>query len=269
LLAISFLFYIFNAPDEESTDFEAKAALEQSLRTAADDPVPEVAGYALVLLGSFPTEENVDLLLAKLRSHRHNNLICMMALSGLGQINNGNERVLAAIISHTQDPDTSVGQRAIYVLGGFAQPRALDQLAKLLAGPGEKTSEAALRAFENYRYLTGRTDYSAHAEKFDPILLAGALNLSFSGHHRSELANEISGAEAKRIAYESLLLHPTGSEPWERERCLMDAARGLAGLGVDAAPVIPSLRKVLSDSKNPANVHLRIERTLETIEAAE
>lgn len=268
-LAATFLVYVWHPPDEAPPALDPNAArFVEILRKATGDPVPEVAGYAIAFLGMFPSKENVDLLLEKLRFLRDNEFMGFWILRALSEIHNGkrDERVLEAILLHTDEAAPLLRRHAIDELGRIDDPRAVNRIAELIAGPGETTSAAALSALQSIRYRTDESEATAMAERFDPILLEAAQNLSFSGFHRAELANEIVGTEAKRIAYGSLLLHPTGDDSGKIERCLLNGVYGLGELGSDAATAVPALRRILAEPSAGEEVRKEVREALEKID---
>ena len=239
--------------------------IEEKLRAAADDPVAEVANGALMLLGDYNNDRNLDFLRSKLKSHRSNELVCMGALIGLADM--GDARALEEVLPYTKDPRRFVRRIAISQLGRYTDERATRRIAELLQSSDELSSRAALSAVRTHNDKD-RAD-AEFSKVIDPILLAAARMVSFSAEHREGLADNIPGVASRILAYEDLLLHPSAGKYETAEDCQIHGANKLAELKSEAASAIPTLQKILEDPKTKGKVRRAIADALKRIKEKE
>lgn len=230
-------------PDVSITDLLRPGRLDE-FRTSFTHSFSPGSGFALV---SYAASKEYDLLFRMADSGR---------LSETSQ----------ALLRYSRDPGLQTRLAAIHALGESVAPKAIDRIAELLAGPDELDSSAALEALQTARWKKRDFENSWLAERMDPILCTAVRNLAFSGDHRCALAGEIGGAEARRIACESLILHPTGEHYREVQRCLVEGAEGLADLPSGGVTTLPALRKSLSNPGIDSWTCSRILRAIQKIE---
>jgi len=260
-LAMTYLHSISMESPKDPETVGAVRDIEDALRTAADDPVSEVANGALMLLGNYSNDRNLDLLRSKLKSHKSNELVCMGALIGLADI--GDAGALEEVLPYTKDPRRLVRRIAISQLGRYTNERATRRIAELLQSSDELSSRAALSAVRAHNDKD-RAD-AEFSKVIDPILLAAARTVSFSAEHREGLADNIPGVASRILAYEDLLLHPSAGKYETAEDCQIHGANKLAELRLEATSAIPTLQKVLEDPNTKGKVRRAITDALKRI----
>jgi hypothetical protein len=102
-----------------------------------------------------------------------------------------------------------------------------------------------------------------------PILLAGARTVSSSADHREELADSIPGLASRILAYESLLLHPSGGKYETAEDCRIHGADKLGQLASEATSAIPTLREVLQNPNTKGKLRRAVTAAIKRIEKGE
>jgi HEAT repeat protein len=260
--------YLGSVLMESPRDPEAVAAIrdiEGALRTAAADPVAEVAGGALMLLGNYRNEHNIELLRSRLRTHKGNEPVCVGALVGLSRIPDA--KALDEILPYTKDPRRGVRFFAISQLGRYGDERAALRIAELLQAPDELSVRRALSAvrIHNDKDLAD----SAFSKTIDPVLLAGARTVSFSAYLRGGMADNIADIPSRILAYESLLTHPSAGKHETAEDCQVYAANQLGGLKSEAASAVPALQKTLEDPNTKPKARRAVTDALKRIQETE
>ena len=233
--------------------------IEQKLRTAAEDPIPEVAGTAMIMLANFKNEENLDLLLRKLEQDSAVDLICSSTLIALSII--GDAKAVDAVLPFTEDPRDRVRWTALRFLGAYDDPRATTRLIRLVKTGDQSTSGVAAHAIG--RFLHDFPD-SPLKDEMNDALLEAASNPSFSSDSRKQLVNQMSDTSSKVAAYISMLSEPSAGEHYGTTvDCQADAARELGWMGTNAAAAIPALKKAM---QSPGKIREAATEALGTIQ---
>ncbi|MCP4109295.1 MAG: hypothetical protein GY749_27850 [Desulfobacteraceae bacterium] len=211
--------------------------LENTLRTAVNDEVVEVASYSALMLKFFKNDANTELLLSKLEYNRHLGMFCEYTLWALDE--SRDPKVLDTVLSFANDNRYYVRHTAIDYLSNFNDKRVVLRLTELVLSDDRLRFRKAHQAL---KHLLRQFPHPSWENQFNTDVLEHANNAEFSAVRRLKLAHHITADSLKAEAYLAILRSPGHGET---ESVLKDAVSSLSELGPE---VIPGLREALKDS---------------------
>ncbi len=210
----------------ENVQLSRIPGMKTRLLAAADDPVPEVAADALLLLCDFSDEQTLDFLLAKLKAVRDVDLLCystIYALRGASLEGGPAPRAIEAILPFLSDQRSMVRKVAWSVLSRIPDETMARRLAEHFRLANARGWKIPLYGFEN-----ALRKHAALGRIYNPVLREAAGMVALDPDYRMDYARTINDPQLAAEAYLAIYRQPSANGRVTTEQCRQEVAETLA-----------------------------------------